>query len=221
MLDHGMTGEGLWTFWREWKPAAFDAVRDGWSPLRWCLFVRPLHAYRGRPFQVEAVLATEDVLPPGEYPATLRIRGPEGVAWEQVATIRIPAAGADGHSPLAVPVLATELRIEGPPGEYVLAASMEDAAPAGGRLTFHLSDPAVLPALSGHAVAWGLDQAAAAWLETRGLRLRSLEAPCDEPELIVVGLPGATDDLEARWRDLTERITRGAGRGADRLPTPS
>jgi hypothetical protein len=210
MLDHGMTGEGLWTFWREWKPATFDAVRDGWSPLRWCLFVRPLHGYRGRPFQVEAVLATEDVLPPGEYPAALRIRGPDGVAWEQAATIRIPAAGADGHSPLAVPVLAAEVRLDGPPGEYVFAASMEDAAPAGGRLTFHLSDAAALPALSGQAAAWGLDREAAAWLDARGLRLRSIEEPSDARELILVGLPGEAEANAARWRDLTERITRGA-----------
>jgi len=30
ILDHGMTGEGLWAYWREWKPATFDAVADGW-----------------------------------------------------------------------------------------------------------------------------------------------------------------------------------------------
>ena len=85
MLDHAMTGEGLWTFWREWKPATFDAVADGWSPLRWCLFVDPSHGYAGRTFTVEAVLATEDVLRPGEYPARFRVFGPHGVAWEKAA----------------------------------------------------------------------------------------------------------------------------------------
>ena len=47
MLDHVMGGEGLWTYWRDWKPATFDAVVDGWSPLRWCLFADPLHIYAG------------------------------------------------------------------------------------------------------------------------------------------------------------------------------
>src|SRR5205823_4900868 len=51
MLDHGMTGEGLWTFWREWKPGIMDALADGWAPLRWCLFVKPLHGYAGQPFK--------------------------------------------------------------------------------------------------------------------------------------------------------------------------
>jgi hypothetical protein len=102
------------------------------------------------------------------------------------------------------------VRLDGPPGEYVFAASMEGAAPAGGRLTFHLSDAAALPPLSGHAVAWGLDQAATAWLEARGLRLRSIEEPSEARDLILVGLPGEAEDHATRWRDLTGRITRGA-----------
>lgn len=59
MLDHAMTGEGIWRFWRDWKPGAMDAVQDGWWPLRWCLFVEKSHNYAGRPFVAEAVLATE------------------------------------------------------------------------------------------------------------------------------------------------------------------
>lgn len=38
LLDHALTGEGLWSFWREWKPGILDALVDGWAPLRWCLF---------------------------------------------------------------------------------------------------------------------------------------------------------------------------------------
>ena len=36
MPGHALTGEGLWTFWREWKPGIADALADGWAPLRWC-----------------------------------------------------------------------------------------------------------------------------------------------------------------------------------------
>lgn len=47
MLDHVMTGEGVWGFWRDWKPGVMDTMRDGWAPVRWCLFANPLHSYAG------------------------------------------------------------------------------------------------------------------------------------------------------------------------------
>jgi len=43
-------GKALWTFWRELKPGIADVLRDGWAPLRWCLFVRPGHSYAGRDY---------------------------------------------------------------------------------------------------------------------------------------------------------------------------
>ena len=36
-LDPVLTGEGVWRFWRDWKPGAMDALQDGWWPLRWSL----------------------------------------------------------------------------------------------------------------------------------------------------------------------------------------
>ena len=50
-LDQGMTGEGVWTTFRELKPGATDAIFDGWAPLRWCLFAEPANVYRGTPVQ--------------------------------------------------------------------------------------------------------------------------------------------------------------------------
>ena len=70
-----------------------DALRDGWAPLRWCLFVYADARLRGPPGRLEAVLANEDVLPPGEYPATFRIFGPRGLAWEKRATAVSPPSG--------------------------------------------------------------------------------------------------------------------------------
>src|SRR6185295_18449878 len=90
MLDHAFTGEGLWTFWREWKPGIVDALADGWAPLRWCLFCTPSHAYTGQTLKIEAVLANESVLPPGDYPVRLRIAHSRGIAWEQQTTLHIP-----------------------------------------------------------------------------------------------------------------------------------
>jgi hypothetical protein len=46
------------------------------APLRLCLFTEPLHVYRGGRVKLEAVLANEDALPPGEYPVRLQVVGP-------------------------------------------------------------------------------------------------------------------------------------------------
>jgi hypothetical protein len=210
MLDHGMTGEGLWTFWREWKPATFDAVADGWAPLRWCLFVDPPHGYAGRAVTVEAVLASEDALRPGEYPARLRILGPHGVAWEQTVTVSVP-----DPAPLAIPVLRATVRLDGPPGEYTLAATLErGGAPTGGRLIFRITDPGALPALRGEALLWGIDIRAEAWLAAHGLRclpmIPDAGRDCAGGDLILVGNPAGPAEDPAGWAELTSRLAAGA-----------
>ena len=68
-IDHVLCGEGLTTLFRELKPGTIDALFDAWAPLRWCLFAEPVHIARGARVHLEAVLADEDVLAPGEYPA--------------------------------------------------------------------------------------------------------------------------------------------------------
>ena len=85
-----MAGEGVWRFWRDWKPGVMDAMRDGWAPVRWCLFVNPTNVYAGQPVSLEGVLANEDVLRPGEYPVRFRVWGPAGIVWEKAATVHIP-----------------------------------------------------------------------------------------------------------------------------------
>jgi len=205
MLDHGMTGEGLWTFWREWKPATFDAVADGWSPLRWCLFVDPSHGYAGRTFTVEAVLATEDVLRPGEYPARFRIFGPAGVAWEQAVPVIVP-----GPAALAVPVLRETVALDGPAGQYTFAANLErGGAPTGGRVTFYVSDPSGLPRLPGSALLYGIDNRTEGWLETHGLRCEPLTSAA-RGDLVLIGKPSAPEADPAGWAGLTERLDQGA-----------
>jgi hypothetical protein len=205
MLDHGMTGEGLWTYWRKWKPATFDAVADGWSPLRWCLLADSMHGYIGRPLVIEAVLATEEALKPGDYPARFRIFGPRGVVWEKAVTVTIP-----DPAPLAVPVLRETITLAGPAGQYTLAANLErGGAPTGGRLTFHLSDQQELPELKGEALLWGIESGAAGWLAAHGLNCRPLEA--DTPgKLVLIGKPLAPEADPSGWARLAERLTQGA-----------
>ncbi|HWE62823.1 MAG TPA: glycoside hydrolase family 2 TIM barrel-domain containing protein, partial [Chloroflexota bacterium] len=212
MLDHGYTGEGVWTFWREWKPGVVEALEDGFAPLRWCLFVTPMHAYAGRGVTVEAVLANEDVLAPGAYPARLRIFGPAGPVWEQELAAQLPRPAEGSDAPLAVPVFKGEARLDGPAGAYVLAAQLErGGSPAGDRLTFHLSDPAALPEVHADVVLWGVDDRVAAWLAARGLRCRRLtEAAPSAREVLLVGDLAQSQSTADDWRALAARIAQGS-----------
>ncbi len=208
MLDHGMTGEGVWTFWREWKPDAFDTLADGWAPVRWCLFVEPMHTYAGTPFRVEAVLANEDVLPPGEYPVAVRIFGPEGVVWERRTKAVLPEPGKGQDAPLAVDVLLEDVTIDGPPGVYELAVTMEQGgAPTGGRLKFHVSDPSQLPRVEQRVRTVGIDERVLSWLRDRGVECSTLTPVPQEREVILLG--SAPPEATA-WRDLAERVARGS-----------
>ena len=130
MLDHALTGEGPWTFWRRWKPSAMETTAAGWSPLRWCLDLAPAVSFAGGEVELDLALANEDVLPAGRYPAGVALVGPGGWRWEQSVEVAIDG----GRGPLAVPVLAERVELDGLPGRYRGAASLGTvAAPAAGR----------------------------------------------------------------------------------------
>ncbi len=207
MLDHGMTGEGLWTFWRQWKPATFDAVSDGWSPVRWCLFVNPLHGYTGREITLEAVLANEDVLKPGKYPARFRVFGPEGTIWEKQAAIEIPSVPA-----LAVPAIHETFLLNGPAGQYTFAASLDrGGAPTGGRVVFYISNPEEMPEQSGEIALWGIDRKTEDWLAKHGLRCHPIDPDSSgENRVILIGNPSGVENESAIWENLKQQLNKGA-----------
>jgi len=209
LLDHGYSGEGLWTFWREFKPGIMDALQDGWAPLRWCLFAAPMHGYSGRPVKLEAILANEDLLPPGNYPAWLRVVGPDGVAWEtrQQVVIPKPASGEDG--PLAVPVFAGEVSLAGPAGQYTFAATLEHGgAPAGGRLGFYLSQP--LAAEAAAVTVSMVDSRVQEWLKARGVSVAPLTAePASVRQVILLGDGNDSGVKPETRKDLAQRVARG------------
>jgi hypothetical protein len=215
MLDHGMTGEGVWRFWRDWKPGAFDAMRDGWAPVRWCLFVEPTHTYLGRPITLEAVMANEDVLQPDDYPAQFRVWGPSGVSWNRRSTIHIPtvAAGQDGE--LAVPVLKEEVVLQGSAGPYRFVPYLQHRiSPPDASWEFHLSDPASLPHLSASVTTSGVPDVLRSWLTSHGVTPARMSGSApDKREVILVGDVAAQSEsyeLQANWRELAARMARGS-----------
>lgn len=212
MLDHAMTGEGIWRFWRDWKPHTMDAMQDGWWPLRWCLFVHKTHNYAGRPFRVEAVLATEDVLGPGEYPASFRINGPPGNVWEQKAMVKVSQTAVGEDGPLAIPVLNDEVTLSAEPGSYELVADLEfGGAPLGRSWQFFLSDSAFLPRLDQTVTTWGMDPKVQEWLKEHGIICQPFGDPIgNRREIILIGDLSKQGSDPSQWKDLAARMARGS-----------
>ena len=133
-IDHVMCGEGLTTLFRELKPGTIDALYDAWAPLRWCLFAEPVHVDRGGKIRLEAVLANEDVLAPGEYPARFQVVGPESDArpGSHASPSRSRSEPAAQEPPLATTCFAEDVAIDGPAGKYRFLATFERGAAAAG-----------------------------------------------------------------------------------------
>jgi hypothetical protein len=211
MLDHGMTGEGVWRFWRDWKPGAFDAMQDGWAPVRWCLFVEPTHTYVGRAITVEAVLANEDTLRAGNYPAQFRAWGPGGIAWDRRVDLRIPEVPAGQDGPLAVPVIKEEVTLAGPAGTYQFVAYVEKGiSPPESSWEFHLTDPASLPHLNAKVTTWGVPASVGSWLTSHGAAVAPFSGTNSATrEVILVGDVSADSDA-GEWKELAVRMARGS-----------
>ncbi len=211
-IDHVMCGEGLTTLFRELKPGTIDALYDAWAPLRWCLFAEPVHAARGEKVHLEAVLANEDALRPGEYPARLQVIGPDLTrTLDQTVTVTIPDHAASPDPPLAQLIWAGDVTLDGPPGKYrFLATFLEGAAAAGGEVAFHVSDRAQLPPVEAEIVLCGDDPELAAWLADRQVHTRpfTFEPPAAREAILVSGrISEPPRDL---FCELARRMARGA-----------
>jgi len=211
MLDHAFTGEGVWRFWRDWKPGAFDAMCDGWSPVRWCLFVEPMHSYLGRPFTVEAVLANEDRVRPGSYPARFEIWGPDGLAWHSQKDVLIASVPPGKDGSLAVPVMKEEVTLHSPEGEYKLVPYVENGiAPPETSWAFHLTDPTSLPRLSTQVTTWGIPSKVQSWLSSHGITCSPFQnSATGKRELILVG-DVSEGSSQAQWQALAAQMVTGS-----------
>ncbi len=188
LLDHGWCGEGLWSYWRQWKPEMFDTVTEGWAPLRFCLFVSH-NRYADQPLTVEAVLANDGVLKSGEYTARFAIT--ENGAPVYTFTQRFTVDGDE----LAVPVVKrTDIHL--PAGEYELCAEIAEGAPRANRLSFSVKDRAALCADGCAVSCLGLGEDAKVLLRTAGVAVTD-HKPGDTPAVLLVGMAEETAVADA------------------------
>ncbi len=207
MVDVGV-GDGRWTYAREFKPGMMDTLRDGWAPLRWCLFVEPGHVYAGRDFTIEATLATEDVLKPGTYAVDLKIFGEPGIVWEKRVTFSVPQSPKGSDGPLAVNVLRESIKLNVPPGVYEFTASLEQGgSPAGSRRKFYVSAP--VAAMNSEVTVMGLSKETEQWLVSHGVTCKPFATNPEVGEVILVGDLSRTDAGYDQWKELLQRMARG------------
>ncbi len=178
------------------------------------LSVNPLHGYTNRPVKLEAVLADENTLGPGEYPVSLCVSGSTGIVWKQDITLRIPKPVAGSKPGFSVPVFSKEVVLDGSPGEYMFIANMEaDEAPVGGPLKFYRSDP-VKPAATktkGTVTLWGIEKRVEDWLVSCGIASRQFkESSPKTREVILVGNQPVVDNDPAGWKELIRQMACGS-----------
>jgi hypothetical protein len=211
--DTVMAAEGLITSFREPKPGVRDAMRDAWSPLRFCAFVEPLQAWKGSTVRIEVVLVNEDALRPGTYAARVQVLGPAGYrALDAGITIEIPEVTPRPEPPFAKLVFAEDVKIDGPAGEHRVSVFFEPGADArrgaaaeGGEYTFWVDDATAMPPVRSTVTLWGDDGELAAWLGARGVKTRPFETRQAEREVILVGhAPGAD------FAELARHVARGS-----------
>jgi hypothetical protein len=218
LVGHSMTalfdevgcGEGPLTIFRDIKPGALDALRDGFAPLRWCLFTEPYQLYRGCTVKIEALLANEDSLKPGDYEVDVSIFDPDErpVFKKKVTvTVRDPKT----NPPFALPVLSEDVKIDGPAGRYRLAANFVSGAAAAGRpVKFYVGDPATMPPVKTAITLWGKDEGLERWLKEHAIAFQAAvegQPPQKREVILVVG--NAAKNAE-RFKELTSRIARGS-----------
>jgi hypothetical protein len=219
-IDHVMCGEGLTTLFRELKPGTIDAMYDAWAPLRWCLFAEPVHIARGGKLRLEAVLANEDALAPGEYPARIQVIGPDLLrVLDRKITVKIPKPEPGKEPPLAKLRFAEDVAIDGPSGKYrFLVAFERGAAAAGGETEFYVTDPAEMPAVPTEIVLWGEDPGLAQWLTRHGIRTKPFspdplagegQGRTTREVILAASKPAAPGGSPA-FADLAWRIARGS-----------
>ena len=171
-IDHVLTGEGLTTPFRELKPGTMDAIFDAWSPLRWSVFIEPVHFYRGHKPHIEAVICNEDILLPGEYPARAEIFDAHGKkVYSKKFTVMIDPTD-EKEPPFAKLCFSDELTFDFPGGTYRYVVTLEQGgAPAGGETKFYVTERKEMPEVTKSIVVWNDDPDFIRWCTSCGIKV--------------------------------------------------
>lgn len=198
LLDHGMCGEGIWSYWRRMKPEIYDALTDGWAPLRFCLFTKQ-HVYSGEEFEIEAVMANDGVLGIGTYTADFAIMGDCGVLETFTHEFEIK------DDSFAVPIMKRTVSLEVPTGKYYFVASLrEGGAPMGLKIEFLVTNTNDIPKSSGKVYVEGLKESTVNFLNASGVETAKFQDNTDG--IVLVG--------EEINQDTIKSVVNAAEKGA-------
>ena len=212
-VDQGMSGEGLTTTWREFKAGTVDAVADGLAPLRWCLFAEPVNFYRGQKVKLEAVLANQDALSPGEYAARIVVfNSDQQSMFDQSVRVSVPDNSTRPEPPFAMPVFAQEVVADWPTDRYRLTATFEKGgAAAGGEIEFYVNDPDDMPPVKTNVVTWGPDPDLRQWLNAQQIPTQEFDGKLENRRhVIVAGQRPPHSDHRTAFKELARHIGRGS-----------
>jgi len=207
--DQGRTGEGLVTVFREFKPGVMEAVRDGFAPLRWCLFVDPVNLYRGMDIKLDAVLANEDILEPGQYPVRFEVFDINNKkVFSKNISINIP--GKQNNNPLALPVFSEQVVADWPSGKYRFVATIERGGAAAGReAVFYVADCKEMPKVKTPILLWGDDQKLLAWMKNNGIGVEQYDSKSIKENCVIIASKAADQSDEQVYDDLIRQISKG------------
>jgi hypothetical protein len=175
VADYSM-GESVATNFRRLKPELMGSVLLANASLRWCLMTEPQSIYRGGRIQLRAFFSNLDVLPAGEYPATIQLFGPDMTAvFDRKVLVHIPERRGGQEAPFAQAVLTEDILINGQAGLYQFLATLDQGGTAvGGKTEFYVTDGANLPKIPSEIVLCGADSGIRNWLEEHNVKIRPL-----------------------------------------------
>jgi hypothetical protein len=194
MADESGNSPGVFTYWRDIKPAV-EAIRKAQKPLSWSLFVNRPNMYQGDKLQIEAVLRNEDVLSPGTYPVRLLLDGPRGIVWKKDFKVIIPPFenGKKETKQVVFPVCNESIIADFSQGNYEAHILLLQGGDAWASEKFYIADPASLPKVSATVMELGLPQGAKDWLEKHGIRVLPFNQKAKDIPLLVHDIISLSD----------------------------
>jgi hypothetical protein len=220
LVGHGLTsavqplgvGEGLTAEFRDMKPGTTDAIFDAWAPLRWCLFAEPVNLYRGQKVRLEAVLANEDVLPPGRYPVKAELfDSNEKRFMLRNFEVEIPKRETGMEEPpFAISYFDETIPADMPSGKYRFVVSFEKkAAAAGGSTEIFVFDSHEMPPVESKIRLWGDDPELATWLTEHGIANEKYSDDTINPkDIILVGRVPVGQTAEEKTQAFEKLVTK-------------